>query len=283
MKYICQISDGYMLAKHDYYKDKLVIEFTGYPYPNVEKSHVEMMQSLLKEERGLNYSIDLYHDIFPYIKNFLLRQISIDNYMIAIDDLCETIEKAKTDPSIIKVTTGTYCFIEVPDEDKDDVIYGLYFSGDIGFDIIQMDKINEYHYDTVRIPFDIEDRRSRIKFINKDDYEEYNTGVEEAAYWTDFYDYLDDNFYDEDKSPSSEDYDRISNKFDKVDRSYLHIKHDKNFSNNMLNVLLHRFGVDIDKFRLSILNPKSRNLLQEDFSYSDNGLLELKIALFGED
>ena len=75
MKYICQIKEGYMLAQEGT-DDKLVITFTGYPYPDTEKSSFEMMQDLLDKYCNIKYTIEFYQRVFPVITDYLWKIVA---------------------------------------------------------------------------------------------------------------------------------------------------------------------------------------------------------------
>lgn len=95
MRYICQVSDGWMLARNEGAGLELVLVNTGYPYPNTPKSNVDMLRDLMIEEKGFDMSVNFYHAMFPYIKNFLSEHIKRNDIMVSMSALFGIIEYHK--------------------------------------------------------------------------------------------------------------------------------------------------------------------------------------------
>lgn len=93
IQYICQIAEGYMLARGT--ESELVILNTGYPYPDTPKSNAEMMQDLIQKDQKVLYSVEFYQSVFPDIKKYLLSRITEGNFNLSIKDVFDVISKTK--------------------------------------------------------------------------------------------------------------------------------------------------------------------------------------------
>lgn len=106
--YICQISDGYMLAKR--VDGTFIIVKTGYPYPNTPKSNVEMLQKTLKEMAGVEKDLDWFVWHYDRIKGYLMdcvygKDILDIQHMLASLNVSEL-------SNVVNIKSGVYYVTE---------------------------------------------------------------------------------------------------------------------------------------------------------------------------
>ena len=67
-KYICQLKSGYMLVQEG---ANIVRVKTGYPYPDTEKSNLEMLQDLVYKETGIMKPTEYFYNYIDAIQKFI--------------------------------------------------------------------------------------------------------------------------------------------------------------------------------------------------------------------
>ena len=70
MDFICQVQDGYMLARES--KNNYILVNTGYPYPNTPQSNFEMLRTLILNEKGVSHSVEWYRDNYSGFKEYVM-------------------------------------------------------------------------------------------------------------------------------------------------------------------------------------------------------------------
>lgn len=81
-RYICQLKDGNMLYQVN---AKLQIVNTGYPYPNTEKSNVEMVKELVESGKDIDNPIEYYYDYVNVITNFCTIMSLLQRDCLVVD------------------------------------------------------------------------------------------------------------------------------------------------------------------------------------------------------
>lgn len=90
MKYICQISDGWMLVQWD--NGRIGVKNTGYPYPDLGKPNYDMLRDLVKKELNILHDSDWYMNHWGTFKKYLQDKICKNVHYIDLYKLIKLME-----------------------------------------------------------------------------------------------------------------------------------------------------------------------------------------------